>query len=225
MQIFCAGVMEDSQLHVAQHSGAPQEIDASALVPQPGQDASTSADPMAQMLNSPLMQGMLDNPEVLRSMLHANPQMREVMENNPEIAHMLNDPDVLRQSLASARNPQLMREMTRNTDRALSNIEAHPGGHNMLRRMYQTVQAPLYELEPSAALGESSQQQRQRQQSSSISASEPPSGPNTSALPNPWAAPQQQNPFGGRGGGFGGGGFGFSGGRGGGFGGGSGFGM
>ena len=158
-------------------------------------------------------------------MLHANPQMREVMENNPEIAHMLNDLDVLRQSLASARNPQLMREMTRNTDRALSNIEAHPGGHNMLRRMYQTVQAPLYELEPSAALGESSQQQRQRQQSSSISASEPPSGPNTSALPNPWAAPQQQNPFGGRGGGFGGGGFGFSGGRGGGFGGGSGFGM
>ena len=72
------------------------------------------------------MQGMLDNPEVLRSMLHANPQMREMMENNPEIAHILNDPQLLRQSLQHARNPQLMREQMRNTDRAMSNIEAHP---------------------------------------------------------------------------------------------------
>merc|ERR1719473_52860 len=100
-------------------------------------------------------------------MLHANPQMRQVMENNPEIAHMLNDPDVLRQSLASARNPQLMREMTRNTDRALSNIEAHPGGHNMLRRMYETVQAPLYDIEPGANMGGNQQQQQQQQQQQS----------------------------------------------------------
>ncbi len=33
--------------------------------------------------------------------------------------------------------------MMRNTDRAMSNIEASPEGFNMLRRMYGTVQAPL----------------------------------------------------------------------------------
>ena len=200
---------------------------------------------MARMLNSPMMQGLMDNPEMLRSMMLANPQMREVMENNPELAQMLNDPSVrlpaqprntearerackpspsasftslltlarfprpfltspalpllfdgqvLRQSLASARNPAVMREMQRNTDRAMSNIEAHPGGHNMLRRMYQTVQAPLYDIAPSSALGgaadgsgAAAEQQLQQQQ-------QQPSGPNTSALPNPWAAPI--NPFG-----------------------------
>ena len=36
-----------------------------------------------------------------------------------------------------------MREMTRSTDRALSNIEAMPGGFNALARMYTQVQAPL----------------------------------------------------------------------------------
>ena len=34
----------------------------------------------------------------------------------------------------------LMREQMRSTDRALSNIESHPEGFNMLRRMYENVQ-------------------------------------------------------------------------------------
>ena len=209
-----AGVNEGAQLYVAQHSGTSVDIDASAMVPQPGDAAAAAAnDPMASMLNSPMMQGMLDNPEVLRAMLHSNPQMQELMENNPELAHVLNDPALLRQSLASARNPQLMREMQRNTDRAMSNIEAHPGGHNLLRRMYQTVQAPLEQattMGPDGGAGGlfGQQQQQQQQQPSS----ESPDRPNTTALPNPWAAPQQQQqfgPFGGRGGrGFG---FGFGG--------------
>ena len=189
-----AGVHEGAQLYVVRQSGATADVDPSAMVPQPGQQPSTPNDMMASMLNSPVMQGMLDNPEVLRSMLLANPQMREVMENNPELAHVLNDPATLRQSLASARNPQLMREMMRNTDRAMSNIEALPGGHNALRRMYETVQAPLEEgLTPAATLGGAGgsaflgqQQQQQSQQQV------PGNGPNTSALPNPWARPPQQ---------------------------------
>jgi ubiquilin len=67
----------------------------------------------------------------------------------------------------------------RSTDRALSNIEAHPDGFNALRRMYTTVQQPLFD-----ACG------------ASAHASETPSAPsglgtpgvmNTCALPNPWA--------------------------------------
>ncbi len=36
-----------------------------------------------------------------------------------------------------------MREAMRNNDRAFSNIESHPEGFNMLRRMYENVQVPL----------------------------------------------------------------------------------
>jgi hypothetical protein len=39
----------------------------------------------------------------------------------------------------AARNPELMREMMRGNDRALSNIEAMPGGFNALSRMYHQV--------------------------------------------------------------------------------------
>ena len=35
-----------------------------------------------------------------------------------------------------------MREAMRNNDRAFSNIESHPEGFNMLRRMYENVQVP-----------------------------------------------------------------------------------
>ena len=107
---------------MTQHAGgSPSEgVDASSFVPQPGQAAAAAAnDPMAALLNSPMVSSMLDNPEVLRAMMQSNPQMREVMEANPELAHLLNDPQVLRQSIATSRNPQLMREMQRNTDRAI----------------------------------------------------------------------------------------------------------
>jgi ubiquilin len=40
---------------------------------------------------------MMSNPEMLRRVMMANPQTREVMENNPEVAQMLNDPAFLRQ--------------------------------------------------------------------------------------------------------------------------------
>ena len=52
----------------------------------------------------------------------------QVMERNPEIARALQDPQTLRQAMDMIRNPSLMQEMTRNTDRALSNLDAVPGG-------------------------------------------------------------------------------------------------
>ena len=89
-----AGVIEDSQLYVAMDSGvnaASVNVDASAFVPQPGQQPANN-DPMAAMLNNPLVSSMLDNPEVLRTMIQANPQMRQMMEDNPELAQIMNDP-------------------------------------------------------------------------------------------------------------------------------------
>ena len=40
----------------------------------------------------------MSNPDVIRQMLEANPQMQEVMERNPEIRQMLNNPEMLRQA-------------------------------------------------------------------------------------------------------------------------------
>ena len=37
----------------------------------------------------------------------------------------------------------LMREYMRNNDRAMSNLEALPGGFNALRQLYEYVQEPL----------------------------------------------------------------------------------
>lgn len=186
-----AHVSDEAQLYVAVHAGVPSEnLNASSFVPTPG-DPPVNNDPTAGLLNSPFMQGMLDNPEMLRTMMQANPQMRQIMDNNPELAHVLNDPATLRQSLQSARNPQLMREQMRHTDRAMSNLEAHPGGHNLLRRMYDTVQAPMSEITPAGMLAPA---EGEGQGASNAAAAQgPASGPNTSALPNPWASPPSQS--------------------------------
>lgn len=152
---------------------------------------------MQSLMNSPIMEQMMNNPEMIRAAIESNPAMREVMERNPEVAHMLNDPALLRQSLETARNPELMREMMRSTDRAMSNIEAHPEGFNALRRMYTTVQEPML----NAAV---EQQQQQAAAANPFAAlfqgaapAAPPAGqPNNSPLPNPWA-PAAMNAAGG----------------------------
>jgi ubiquilin len=134
-----------------------------------------------------------------------NPQMREIIDRNPELAHILNDPSTLRQTLEAARNPELMREMMRNTDRAMSNIESSPEGFNMLRRMYETVQEPFLNAttmagnaggdsaNPFAALlgTQTGNQARDGSTNLSTTSSETTTGspaPNTNPLPNPWSS-------------------------------------
>ncbi|CAM6063767.1 unnamed protein product [Sphagnum tenellum] len=69
--------------------------------------------------------------------------MWDIIDRNPDLGHILNDPGTLQQTLDAARNPELMREMMRNTDLAMSNIEASPEGFNVLKCMYETIQEPL----------------------------------------------------------------------------------
>jgi ubiquilin len=81
-----------------------------------------------------------------------------------------------------------MRELQRTTDRAMSNIEAHPEGFNALRRLYTTIQEPLYEATQS--------QTQQAAASTNPFASllgggtteQPTTTPNAAPLPNPWAS-------------------------------------
>jgi len=84
-------------------------------------------DMMRQIMDSPLTQSLMSNPEIMRNLIQSNPQMRQLMDRNPEINHMLNNPDILRQTMEIARNPAMMQELMRNQDRAMSNLESIPG--------------------------------------------------------------------------------------------------
>lgn len=159
---------------------------------------------MREIMNMPAIQNLVNNPDIMRNMIMSNPQMREIIDRNPELAHILNDPNTLRQTLEAARNPELMREMMRNTDRAMSNIESSPEGFNMLRRMYETVQEPFLNAttlsgetgndaggNPFAALlGNQGGSQVRDPSNPSNTGSETTTGsavPNTNPLPNPWS--------------------------------------
>lgn len=155
---------------------------------------------MRDIMNMPAIQSLMNNPEVMRSLIMSNPQMREIIDRNPELAHVLNDPSILRQTLEAARNPELMREMMRNTDRAMSNIESSPEGFNMLRRMYENVQEPFLNAttisggtttdagsNPFAALLGNQGGAQTRDGSNTTAGSETGTTvPNVNPLPNPW---------------------------------------
>lgn len=158
---------------------------------------------MRDIMNMPAIQSLMNNPEIMRSLIMSNPQMREIIDRNPELAHVLNDPSILRQTLEAARNPELMREMMRNTDRAMSNIESSPEGFNMLRRMYENVQEPFLNAttmgggaapdagsNPFAALLGNQAGSQTRDGTNSTAGPQMTTGttiPNANPLPNPWS--------------------------------------
>lgn len=96
--------------------------------------------------------------------------------------------ELIQVNVISNRNPELMREMQRNNDRALSNIEAIPGGFNHLRRMYNSVQGPLESAMGNNGAGSSDEANERLARELNVE-SVPENSLNTQALPNPWAAP------------------------------------
>ncbi|XP_012259112.1 ubiquilin-1 [Athalia rosae] len=147
----------------------------------------SSPEMMRQVLDNPLVQSLMNDPENMRNLVTSNPQMQELMQRNPEISHMLNNPELLRQTMELARNPSMLQELMRSHDRALSNLESIPGGYSALRRMYRDIQEPMLaaaanERNPFAALVESSQP---------LDAANPQQGQeNRDPLPNPWGQGQ-----------------------------------
>jgi len=128
------------------------------------------------------MQSMLNNPEMMRNMMRMNPQLNQAMEQNPELARMMEDPDVMNQTMQMMRNPSLMREMQRNQDRAIGNLDVMPGGHNALVRAHEDVIDPLMgAITGTSQSGASGTTNTYSQQNEG--------GPNNQALPNPWGAP------------------------------------
>merc|ERR1719352_843533 len=140
---------------------------------------------------------MMSDPETVRAMMRMNPQLNELMERSPEIARLLEDPEVLQQSMRMVSNPSLMREMTRNADRAIGQLDAMPGGHNALVRAHEEMVDPLMSAlsgggqTGGASVTDEATAAAYAQQSAGTSV-------NSEALPNPWgapaASPAQQTP-------------------------------
>ncbi|KAF5276662.1 hypothetical protein FQA39_LY06466 [Lamprigera yunnana] len=100
-------------------------------------------DLLRQVLDNPLVQRIMNDPEHMRTLITSNPQMQDLIDRNPEINHMLSNPDLLRQTMELARNPSMLQELMRSHDRAISNLESIPGGYNALQRMYREIQEPM----------------------------------------------------------------------------------
>jgi len=149
--------------------------------------------------------------------MRANPQVRAMTEANPEIAAALDNPAVIQDMARVMRNPSLMREMTRNMDRAMANLESVPGGFNALRQFHDQVSQPIYDAtagsddspphqgeggqasggitttidgssdNPFVPLFQQQQQHHQQQGTASRNSTLASRAPNEAPLPNPWA--------------------------------------
>ncbi|GBG30461.1 Ubiquilin-4 [Hondaea fermentalgiana] len=166
-------------------SGASAEArSAAAGIPTPGMAASAGPAGMppglGAMMDNPIFQSMLDNPEFMRSMMMANPQIRAMIEQNPQLGQVLSDPELLRTTMNAARNPALMNELMRNQDRAIANIESLPGGYNALARMYEDV-APMMDGPMNSSSSASG-----NTQSAEAGAENGGEGSAGAPIPNPW---------------------------------------
>lgn len=127
---------------------------------------------------------------LVESIFMSNPQMRQLMERNPEINHMLNNPDILRQTMEIARNPNMMQELMRNQDRAMSNLESIPGGQSALQRMYRDIQEPML----NAAQDQFGSNPFQALSGNNASGTpQQTTDENTAPLPNPWSQPSNSS--------------------------------
>eukprot|EP01125_Pyxidicula_operculata_P015531 TRINITY_DN527_c0_g1_i1.p1 TRINITY_DN527_c0_g1~~TRINITY_DN527_c0_g1_i1.p1 ORF type:complete len:340 (-),score=95.34 TRINITY_DN527_c0_g1_i1:6-1025(-) len=142
---------------------------------------------ITQAMQNPMVKQMMSNPEFVKSMINNNPQIQKLLEKNPELRSTFNSPAFVDQMVKMIQNPGLRKEMMRNTDRALANIESLPGGMDALTQMFHSVQEPLYEAFTPSSSGTPT--------SPSSSNSAPLTQPNSSPLPNPWASPSS-NPNG-----------------------------
>ena len=147
----------------------------------PGMPPGMNMDTARRLMDSPFMQQMMNNPEILRNMIGGNEHIQSLIRQNPEIGHLLNDPEIIRQTMEMIRNPNMFNEMMRNHDQAIRNLQGVPGGEAALQRLYQDIQEPLLNsansgTNPFASTNDASAESRSQRAGVE----------NAEALPNPW---------------------------------------
>jgi ubiquilin len=164
------------------NSGDPMQ----QMMAQSQQMMAQNPEMMQQLMNSPMVQQMMSDPETIRAMMRMNPQLNQLMETRPEIARLLDDPETMQQSMRMMANPSLMREMMRNQDRAIGQLNAIPGGENALARAHQEIADPLFAAFSGGGANGSGEINTYSDTTEGA--------PNTESLPNPWGPPPAQTP-------------------------------
>merc|ERR1719371_110087 len=96
-------------------------------------------------MNSPAMQTLLNNKDLLCSVVMMNPQMRTLVDRTPELREMLNDTNFMSSSMEAFRNPTLMREQLRSSEGALRSMENVPGGFETVKGTFNKLERPYTE--------------------------------------------------------------------------------
>jgi len=109
-----------------------QSNNGNGMMDQMRQSLQNNPEALSNMMNSmndsPIFQNMLSDPNFMQNAMNTNPEMQGLLDSNPELRQMFNDPDLLRSSMEMMRDPSAMRNMMRNQDLAMSQIENTPGG-------------------------------------------------------------------------------------------------
>uniref|UniRef100_A0A915IUP2 Ubiquitin-like domain-containing protein n=1 Tax=Romanomermis culicivorax TaxID=13658 RepID=A0A915IUP2_ROMCU len=150
-------------------------------------DLLSNPEMMRQAMSNPMVQSLMNNPEIFRTIIANNPQMQQIIERNPEIGHLLNNPDVMRQTMEMIRNPAAFQELMRSHDRAVSNLESIPGGMAALHRLYRDVQEPMLNAAHEQLGGSNPFASLANNANTDTSQSARAGVENTEPLPNPWA--------------------------------------
>ena len=100
---------------------------------------------MQLMERNPEFAQLMNNPQLLRETLQASANPVRAPDQlcvgySGSLLLCYGDSFIRRQLFCCSGVQSLMREQMRNADRAMSNIESHPEGFNMLRRMYENIQ-------------------------------------------------------------------------------------
>ncbi|XP_051843533.1 ubiquilin-1-like [Antechinus flavipes] len=125
----------------------PEKPKAPSQVPQP--HTTHTPERMAQMLESPVIQQLLSNTELMRQLIMDHPEVQQLMKQNPEVGHILDNSEILRHTLDLARNPAMMQEMIQRPDMPRTpegfwGNETNPGGDNALGRNYTEIPDSLF---------------------------------------------------------------------------------
>jgi ubiquilin len=77
------------------------------------QEMVNNPDVLKSLLDSPFVKHMMSSPGTMQSLMETNPQLREVMERNPEIIQTMSDPELMRRMIEVVRSPAMLQELMR----------------------------------------------------------------------------------------------------------------
>ena len=66
---------------------------------------------MRELIESPLTRNLMQNPEIMKSLILSNPQLTKLIDRNPEMYDLMGNQEVLQQTMEIARNPELLNEL------------------------------------------------------------------------------------------------------------------